>query len=147
MRTIFDQATTAELISRIDKLNENSKALWGKMTVYQMLRHCTKWEDLLSGELKVKRMFLGRLFGKMALKKMLKDETGMGRNLPTVPGFSITGDGDVLAEKKKWIELVKAHTRFTNDYFIHPFFGKLTKEQMGQLAYKHTDHHLRQFNC
>jgi len=29
---------------------------------------------------------------------------------------------------------------------MHPFFGKMTKEQVGYLAYKHTDHHLWQFN-
>jgi len=65
-------------------LNENSRALWGKMTVYQMVKHCALWEEMLSGEKKVKRMFLGRLFGKAAI---------------------------------------------------------------GYLAYKHTDHHLRQFSC
>jgi len=33
------------------------------------------------------------------------------------------------------------------DYsFVHPFFGKMTKEQIGYHAYKHIDHHLRQFN-
>jgi hypothetical protein len=81
------------------------------------------------------------------LKNLLKDEKPMGRNAPTVPGFSITGDGDVLSEKKKWIAMVEEHARFSNVDFVHPFFGKMTKGQIGYLAYKHTDHHLRQFNC
>jgi hypothetical protein len=29
----------------------------------------------------------------------------------------------------------------------NPFFGPLTKEEWGALAYKHVDHHLRQFGC
>lgn len=29
----------------------------------------------------------------------------------------------------------------------NPFFGRLTKAQWGRLAYKHVDHHLRQFGC
>lgn len=147
MKSIFDEATNEELIRRINMLNENSKAQWGKMTVYQMLKHCTLWEEMISGDKKFKRMFLGRLFGKIALKNLLKDERPMGRNSPTVPGFSIKGHGDVLSEKKKWISMVEGHARFSNVDFVHPFFGKMSKEQIGYLAYKHTDHHLRQFNC
>jgi len=147
MNTIFDESTTQELIKRISLLNENSKAQWGKMTVYQMLKHCTLWEEMLSGERKFKRLFPGRLFGKMVLKNLIKDEKPMSRNMPTVPGFSITDHGDILSEKKKWIAMVEEHDRFSNVDFIHPFFGKMTKEQIGYLSYKHTDHHLRQFNC
>jgi hypothetical protein len=147
MKTIFDEKTTEELIQRINRLNENSKAQWGKMTVYQMLKHCTLWEEMISGDKKSKRMLLGRLIGQMALKNLIKDERPMSRNLPTVPGFSITDHGDVLSEKKKWIAMVEEHARFSNGDFVHPFFGKMTKEQIGYLAYKHTDHHLRQFNC
>jgi hypothetical protein len=29
---------------------------------------------------------------------------------------------------------------------VHPFFGKLTAEQAGRIAYKRIDHHLSQFN-
>jgi Protein of unknown function (DUF1569) len=147
MKSIFEESTTEELIGRINKLNENSKALWGKMDVYQMLKHCTLWEEMITGKLKTKRVFLGRLFGKMALKNMIKDEKPVKRNMPTVPGFNIRDHGDVLAEKNKWIAMVKEHARFSNINFVHPFFGKMTKEQIGLLAYKHTDHHLRQFNC
>ena len=39
MKTIFDEATRAALIGRINSLDENRAALWGKMNVYQMLRH------------------------------------------------------------------------------------------------------------
>jgi Protein of unknown function (DUF1569) len=147
MKTIFDKATTAELIQRISMLDENSKALWGKMTVYQMIKHCTLWEEMIVGEKKYKRMFLGRLFGKTALNRIIKDERPMARNAPTVPGFSITDDGNVKEEKNKWIAQIKEHARFSNANFVHPFFGKMTKEQIGLLAYKHIDHHLRQFNC
>jgi hypothetical protein len=147
MKSIFDETINDELIRRINMLDENSKAQWGKMSVYQMLKHCTLWEEMITGDKKFKRMFLGRLFGKIALNNLIKDERPMGRNLPTVPGFSIKGHGDVLSEKKKWISMVEGHARFLNIDFTHPFFGKMSKEQIGYLAYKHTDHHLRQFNC
>jgi hypothetical protein len=147
MKSIFEESTTNELIGRISMLKENSKAQWGKMDVYQMLKHCTLWEEMITGKMKTKRVFLGRLFGKMALRNMIKDEKPLNRNMPTVPGFSIRDHRDVLSEKNKWIALVKEHAQFSNNDFVHPFFGKMTKEQIGLLAYKHTDHHLRQFNC
>lgn len=147
MKSIFDESTTDELISRISMLNENSKAQWGKMDVYQMMKHCTLWEEMITGQMKTKRMPLGRLFGKMALRNLIKDEKPVKRNMPTVPGFIIKDHGEVLPEKNKWIAMVKEHARFSNTNFVHPFFGKMTKDQIGLLAYKHTDHHLRQFNC
>src|SRR5580704_9166775 len=112
MKSIFDESTTDELIRRISMLNENSKAQWGKMDVYQMLKHCTLWEEMITGRLKTKRVFLGRLFGKMALKNMIKDENPVKRNMPTIPGFSIRDHGDVLTEKNKWIAMIKEHERF-----------------------------------
>ena len=32
-----------------------------------------------------------------------------------------------------------------NEWNPHPMFGKFTKQQWGQMQYKHLDHHLRQF--
>jgi len=147
MKTIFDKTTRDELIERINLLNEGSKAQWGKMGMYQMLKHCTQWEEMALGKKKYKQSFLGRLFGKMALKDFVKDETPFKKNVPTVPSFKIKEqNGDVELEKKKWVNLVEEYAHFSNVDFVHPFFGKMDKEQIGYLAYKHTDHHLRQFN-
>jgi len=40
MKNVFDPAVTAELIHRIEQLNPQSPAIWGKMSVDQMLAHC-----------------------------------------------------------------------------------------------------------
>ena len=146
MKTIFDKRTRDELIQRIHMLDENSTAQWGKMNIYQMLKHCTLWEEMISGKKKYKRAFLGCLFGKIALKDLIKNESPIRRNTPTIPEFRIRENGDVLLERTKWIALIEQHADFSNPGFVHPFFGKMTKEQIGYLAYKHTDHHLRQFN-
>ena len=147
MKTIFDKATRAELIVRINTLDENSKAQWGKMTIYQMVKHCRLWEEMSLGKITSKRVFIGRLFGKLALKMALKDDKPMGRNAPTSAELIVKEpNGDIAAEKMKWIALLGEYDHFSNLDFIHPFFGKMTKEQIGYHAYKHTDHHLRQFN-
>ena len=148
MKTVFDKATRDELTSRINSLSENNRAVWGKMNLYQALRHCILWDEwILSGK-NNKQVFIGRLFGKMALKKVLKDENPLARNTPTLPELKIKETtGDIEAEKKNWIALINDYAYFSNPVFIHSFFGQMTKEQVGQMAYKHADHHLRQFNC
>lgn len=147
MKTIFDKAIRNELITRINTLNENSTAQWGKMNVYQMLKHCTLWEEMISGKIKCKRVFLGRLIGRMALKSSLKYETPMMRNAISSPELVVKeSNGNIESEKIKWIALIEENAHFSNPGFVHLFFGKMTKEQVGYHAYKHTDHHLRQFN-
>lgn len=147
MKTIFDKTTRDELINRINTLTDNSTAQWGKMNIYQMLKHCTLWEEMILGRVKCKRVFIGRLLGKMALKSSLKDDKPMMRNAVTSPELKVKEtNGDIASEKAKWIALIEEHAHFSNPEFAHPFFGRMTKEQVGYHTYKHTDHHLRQFN-
>ncbi len=148
MKTIFDKPTRDELIARIQTLQENSTAQWGKMNVYQMLKHCTTYEEMMLGKRTYKRAFLGILFGRMALKEFVGDETPIKRNVPTLPELKVKeSTGNVAAEKSKWIMLLESYAHSTNPGVVHSFFGKLNREQIGYLVYKHTDHHLRQFNC
>lgn len=148
MKTIFDSTTREELISRIQTLNENSEAQWGKMNVFQMLKHNTYWNGWILGKDShtYKQEFLGKIFGKMALKKMVKDEKPLHKNVPTSEQFKVKDkNGDVVVEKLQWIALIESYEQYSNLDFVHDFFGKMTQEEIGILAYKHTDHHLRQF--
>jgi len=147
MRSIFDQETRDELIGRVNSLNADSHAQWGKMNVYQMVRHCNLWEDMMQGKQKYKQAFIGRLFGKMALRKVMKDESPLARNTPTLPELRISGNGDIFPDRTEWISKIQDYAHFSNPGFIHPFFGAMTEEQIGYMAYKHTDHHLRQFGA
>ena len=147
MKSVFDKDTRDHLISRIHTLNENSQPLWGKMNIYQMLKHCVLCEEMYHGKTKYPRVFLGRIFGKIGLKNLIKDETPLKQNEPTSGAFKISEpNGNVSAEKKKWLTLMEQYGHFSNNDFVHWFFGKMTKEQIGYFVYKHTDHHLRQFN-
>jgi hypothetical protein len=146
MKTIFDETTRAELISRINKLSEESAAQWGRMNIYQMVKHCRLWEEMMLGRKRYKRAFIGRLFGKMALKTVLKDESPLRRNTPTLPELRITENGAVSGERVKWIALIEEYGHYSSPDLVHPFFGRMTKEQIGYMVYKHIDHHLRQFN-
>ena len=148
MKTVFDKTTRDELIGRINALSENSTAAWGKMNIYQALKHCTLWDEWMQSDKTNKQVFIGRLFGRMALKKVLRDEAPLAHSTPTLPELRIKETtGDIESEKQRWVGLINNYIHFSNPAFVHSFFGKMTKEQVGQMAYKHADHHLRQFNA
>ena len=148
MKSIFDKEIRDELIRRIHLLDESRTAEWGKMNVYQMLKHCSMWEEWIIGKNKpnYKQEFIGLIFGKIALKRMIKDDRPLDKNVPTSSFLKIKEKtGDIESEKRRWIALLEDYEYYSNPDFIHDFFGKMTKDQIGVLAYKHTDHHLRQF--
>ncbi len=148
MKTIFDKNIREQLISRIEQISEDDKAKWGKMNVFQMLKHITYWNGWIIGteDHIYKQAFIGKVFGKIALKRMIKDEKPFDKNIPTSDQFKVKAlKVDLELEKSKWISLINAYENYNNPKFVHDFFGKMTKEQIGILVYKHTDHHLRQF--
>ena len=148
MKTIFEKETKTELVNRIDSLKENTQSQWGKMNVYQMVKHCRLWEEMMQSKINLKRPLIGRIFGRMALKTVLGNANPLKRNTPTIPSLIINETaGDFETEKKRWISNIEKYAGFDNDNFQHVFFGKMTKEQIGQMVYKHIDHHLRQFNA
>ena len=147
MKTVLEKSTRDELIGRINSLNKNSSAAWGKMNVYQMLKHCAIAEESYLGNKEYKRIFVGRLIVKKVLKNILKDDSPMMRNAKTLKDFIVTGNGDIEPEKQKWIALLHEYEHYSNGGVMHWFFGPMTKEQVGYFSYKHADHHLRQFNA
>lgn len=150
MKTIFDKTTRDELVARISALSANNTAQWGKMNVYQMARHCTMWDEWVLGKNNpvYKRDLLGLIFGRLALKANVKNDKPLGKGTPTSADLVIKEkDGDLEQQKKQWMECVAAYAHYSNPAFIHDFFGKMTIEQIGIFAYKHADHHLRQFGA
>ena len=148
MKTVFDAAVREEFVSRINSLTLQSTAKWGTMNVSQMLKHCILCDEMFFGKLEIKRVFIGRLLGPMMLKKVLKDDREFGRNSPTSPLLKTTCQiCDINLNKKEWINNVEQFAVYNNPNYIHPFFGPMSKEQVGLFAYKHADHHLRQFGA
>ncbi len=146
MKSVLDKTARWELINRINKLDKNSQAQWGEMNIYQMLKHCRLCEELYLGKIWKRRVFMGRLFGRSALRNILSEHNDFPKNAPTSVLFKVKETtGDITAEKLNWIALIEQYDNYSID-FVHWFFGNINKEQFGQFVYKHDDHHLRQFN-
>lgn len=149
IKTIFDDETRNEVITRINSLHIDSSKQWWKMNVYQMILHCSTRDAWVQGNNKpiYKRSFIGRIFGRMVLKRFTKDDKMLDRNTPTTWELVIHEiEWDFAAAKAEWVKRMSEYENFSNDAFVHDFFGKMTREQIWILAYKHADHHLRQFN-
>ena len=148
MKTVLDAAVRDELINRINTISQQHNAQWGKMNVFQMIRHCSRCEEMFLGRIKIKRVLIGRLIGRMVLKNILKDDKPFGKNSPTSPLLkTLDESGDMEQDKKEWINRIRQYEGYNNPDFVHPFFGPMTTEQIGVFAYKHADHHLRQFGA
>jgi Protein of unknown function (DUF1569) len=148
VKTIFDEATRDEVIQRIASLDERSAANWGKMNISQMLRHCALYEEMILRGHNQRQTLVGRIVGKRVLRDFIKDERPIKRNLPTLAQLRVSeSGGDINLLKDRWISLIREFGRYSEPHFTHPFFGTMTKEQVGRLGYKHTDHHLRQFGA
>jgi hypothetical protein len=148
IKTIFDRSTRNELINRVHLLKEQSFPQWGKMNSYQMLKHCTIWDEWVLGKNNpvYKQEFLGLIFGRMALKGTVNNDRPLKKNMPAGRGFVVKKkSGDFEQQKEIWLKLLTGYEHFSNTNFKHDFFGRMTREEIGILAYKHTDHHLRQF--
>ena len=146
MQNLFSQTDAGVVINRIESLQPYSQPQWGKMNVAQMLAHCQVPFAVYFGELKQKRGLMGILFGGMVKKKMLH-EGAFTKNLPTAKDFIITDERDFEKEKRQLIEMIKRFTSTADSHTMqqHPFFGKMSGNEWAVLAYKHLDHHLRQF--
>ncbi len=145
VKNLFEPAVKQDIIVRINKLTPESKALWGKMNVAQMLAHLQVPIGVADGSQKLKRTLFGRLVGPM-VKSMIYNEKPFKRSLPTDPSFVMTGNvKDFETEKQKLLAIVGnfSETSIVNE--THTFFGKLTKEQWSKGTWKHLDHHLQQF--
>ncbi len=145
MKSLLDDSCYQEVKTRLDNLNENSKRQWGKMTIGQMAWHC-QYPLKLAIENK-KNASKGNWFIKAFFKKSLYNDKPWRKNLPTAPQLKAKEPKVFTEERKKLKELVdEFHALNDRDvWYPHPTFGKFTKEQWGQMEYKHLDHHLRQF--
>ena len=98
---VFDTFVTNDLVKRFDSLTPNSKAGWGKMNVGQMLKHVADNAEMELGDTHLKRVFIGRIIGRMVLNKKIKNDLPNPKNDPTHPKLVIKGEVDFNFEKER----------------------------------------------
>src|SRR5436190_24200 len=145
VKNLFDPIAKQDIIERINKLTPESKALWGKMNVSQMLAHLQMPIGIAYGTHQPKGSFLLRLIGPL-FKSKLWDENPYKQSLPTDPTFvMISNDKDFEKEKVALVDMINRFTESAVAGERHPVFGKMSKENWSKATWKHIDHHLKQF--
>jgi hypothetical protein len=147
MESLFEPEVTRKMVNRIDQLTADTKPLWGKMKVSQMLAHMQPPLRVALGDEKLKKGLMALLFGRIAKKQMV-NESPFKKNLPTAPSFVVKEEKDFEEEKAKLTDLVQRFSKVSRQELnnrVHPFFGKLSADEWNTLHWKHLDHHLRQF--
>lgn len=148
MKNLFTEKDTQETLKRIDSLTENSKPNWGKMSVGQMLSHCSvTYEMVFTDKHKKPNLFL-KLILKTFIKKAVVSEKPYPKNGKTSPQFLITDKKDFLKEKETLKNYMKQTQKLGESYFEGKesnSFGKLTAAEWNAMFYKHLNHHLTQF--
>jgi hypothetical protein len=148
MTNLFQPSAAEEIERRIGALKPDSHPQWGKMTVAQMVAHCSAGLELASGDRRPPRALVGRLIGWAIKPLVLKNDEPMRRNSPTVEGLVVSDKRDLDIERTRLLGLISRFvTVGSNGCTTHPhsFFGPLTPDEWAILMYKHLDHHLRQF--
>lgn len=144
VKNLFDPAVKQNIIDRINNLTPESKPVWGKMNVGQMLAHLQMPMGVGLGVHKLPRSFAGRILGGL-VKPILYNDKPFKRGLPTDKSFIKTDQREFEKEKQLVIKMIGEFTESNIVDTPHPFFGKLTKEQWSKGTWKHLDHHLQQF--
>ena len=139
-----------EIIYRIHLLDKNSQAMWGKMNVCQMMRHCNLVLQVPLRKLELPK--INRLFtaiGTITKWEIQIFNNGIPRNMPTFQKLIINFECDFEEEKENLLKtLAEYRICFGNKNLPenHVLFGKMKEEDWGFLEYKHLHHHLKQFN-
>jgi hypothetical protein len=146
MKNLFEAAALEELKQRMAQLRPESERQWGRMNAAQMLAHCSEWMEMAAGLKSPPRSFIGRVFGRFAKSTVLKEP--IRRNMPSDKSLIVSDEREFAVERQR---LQASMERFAaagpRGCTRHPhcFFGPMTPMEWATLAYKHLDHHLRQF--
>ena len=147
MKTLWNVDVQNDVLARIGRLRPDTPPLWGSLSCVQMVVHVTDAFALYTGDLTcaVKRTPLQYA----PLKQLFVYVLPMPKNVPTAAVLKARIAEDWATEVSRLEHAVRgfAEQRHRQEWPLHPLFGSLSRGDYGVLAYKHTDHHLRQFGA
>lgn len=148
MKNVFSLNDTKEIINRIDQLTPDTKGLWGKMSVAQMLAHCNVSYEMAFEKIHPAPNAFMKFILKLLVKNTVVNEKPYKKSSQTAPAFIMKDEKDFSVEKERLINYIKRVQELGENYFEGKeslSFGALTKTEWNNMFYKHLDHHLQQF--
>ncbi len=147
MPSVGNPNTLARLVTRLRALTPTSARRWGTLTPHEMLCHLGDAADSVLTRGRGGHARRRPLVKWIALYTPLPWPRGV-RTLPSVnPREDGTKPTDFDTDRDRAIEGLANVARATPDALpdSHSIFGAMSAEDWYRWAYRHTDHHLRQF--
>ncbi len=148
MKNIFRTKDCHEFENRINQLTSESKALWGKMNVAQMLAHCNVAYEMTYEDIHPKPNAFVRIILKLLVKNSVVNEKPYPKNNHTAPQFIIKNERNFDVEKNRLLSYLNKTHKLGESNFEGKeslSFGKLSAAEWNNMFAKHLDHHLSQF--
>ena len=146
MPSLWQAASRARLVQRAARLTAETPPRWGRMTCPQMLAHINDALRMATGELPVARR--GGPLRYFPLKQLFAYWLPIPHGVPTSPELLERIDRAQFAEEATaFPRMLERFASRPSDAVLpeHPAFGFMPREGWGVQAYRHLDHHLRQF--
>ena len=145
----FLELDISEMILQLDKLNAESKPLWGEMSAQRMVEHLTDTIKIASGKVKFPLEIPEDKIEKM--QAFLDSDKPMARGIE-VPfakkETDLRNDEIELAIDEfllEWIDFENHYDEDEGTKELHPYYGYLNYDQWMRLHSKHITHHFEQF--
>ena len=144
-KTMFDPTARQALQERLSGLTPDTQAVWGKFSAPQMVCHLIEGLRMTYGDLVIpQKKMLVRL---PVIKQFFIYVLPMPKGLPTARQLLSRAPTEWHGEVETLRSLIDrfATMQLNSTWPPHPAFGALTGRAWGALAWKHLDHHFRQF--
>lgn len=145
MKSMWNEADRATLLARLGRLRPENPGGWGKMSCPQMLVHVADGLRMTFGDLTPKSKNL--ILRYPPLKQLIIYWLPFPKGAPTAPELLARAPQEWGAERADVEAQVRRFAAADDrpSWPDHPAFGSMSKRAWGVLAYRHLDHHLRQF--
>ena len=151
MKTVADPAVLRSLVSRLEALRPESVRRWGSLSPQEMLCHLGDATDMVLRRRQRSTPALPRartMLKLLALWSPLRWPHGRATNPildPKAGGTRPSVFAQDLERAVAGLESIAVATSGTLEP-AHGLFGSMSLADWQRWAYKHTDHHLRQFS-
>ena len=150
MKTVADPAVCRDLIARLRSVRPESERRWGTLTAHEMLCHLGDGFAMVLGHrpreqpARVRHRPIVKAAG---LWTPVRWPHGWQTNPMHDPRLGGTRPTEFASDLQRVIDGIERLATVGPDTLerVHGFFGVMTVRDWQRWAYKHTDHHLRQF--
>ena len=151
LRTLFDPAVRSDLTARVETLRPDSVRRWGRMSPHQAICHLSDGFRMVLGQktaAPAKRP-LSPALRWVALSLPFRWPRGVATMPEVEQGSGGTPPVDFDGDRDELLVLMNRFCARSGaaTWPDHPMLGPMSERDWGRWAYRHLDHHLRQFGA